>query len=104
MNIINENIRKNRINNDINIEFPIENKYFENIINNIKNFGRFNINNDLDSLILKNKDELFKFYNLLSSKIKSLNMRLLYRASRDGLNLNSLKNKINNKSNLIFLF
>ena len=104
INIINENISKNRINNDINIEFPIENKYFENIINNIKNFGCFNINNDLDSLILKNKDELFKFYNLLSSKIKSLNMKLLYRASRDGLNLNSLKNKINNKSNLIFLF
>ena len=70
INIINENISKNRINNDINIEFPIENKYFENIINNIKNFGCFNINNDLDSLILKNKDELFKFYNLLSSKIK----------------------------------
>ena len=31
-------------------------------------------------------------------------MKLLYRSSRDGLKLNDLKNKINNKSNLIFLF
>ena len=31
-------------------------------------------------------------------------MKLLYRSSRDGLGLNDLKNKIDNKSNLIFLF
>ena len=31
-------------------------------------------------------------------------MKLLYRASKDGLNLNNLRDKINNKSNLIFLF
>ena len=30
-------------------------------------------------------------------------MKLLYRSSRDGLGLNDLRNKINNKSNLIFL-
>ena len=30
-------------------------------------------------------------------------MKLLYRSSRDGLGLNNLKDKINNKSNLIFL-
>jgi hypothetical protein len=31
-------------------------------------------------------------------------MKLLYRSSRDGLLFNDLKNKIDNKSNLIFLF
>ena len=31
-------------------------------------------------------------------------MNLLYRASRDGLNLSNLRDRINNKSNLIFLF
>ena len=31
-------------------------------------------------------------------------MKILYRASKDGLKINNLKNKINNKSNLIFLF
>ena len=32
------------------------------------------------------------------------NIKLLYRSSRDGLKLDDLKNKINNKSNLIILF
>jgi len=102
--IINENIKKNKINNNIIFDFPIENEYFENLMNNIKHFGRFNILNGLNSLILKNNDELNKFYNLLSNKIKIKNMKLLYRSSRDGLSLNNLKDKINNKSNLIFLF
>ena len=31
-------------------------------------------------------------------------MKILYRASKDGFSLNNLKNKIDNKSNLIFLF
>ena len=31
-------------------------------------------------------------------------MKLLFRSSRDGLKLDNLKNKINNKSNLIILF
>ena len=45
-----------------------------------------------------------KFINLLSTKIKIENIKLLYRSSRDGLQLNNLRDKINNKSNLIFLF
>ena len=32
------------------------------------------------------------------------NVKLLYRANRDGLKLDNLNKKINNKSNLIFLF
>ena len=31
-------------------------------------------------------------------------MKLIYRATKDGLNLQNVVNKINNKSNLIFLF
>ena len=86
--------------------FHLENEHFENIMKNIKSFCQFkeyNLN-EIDSLILKNKDELNKFINLLSNKIKIKNMKLLYRSSRDGLSLNNLKDKINNKSNLIFLF
>ena len=70
-----------------------------------KSFDQFIIPiNNLDSLILKNKDELNKFNNLFSNKINIKNIKLLYRTSRDGFNLNILKDKINNKSNLIFLF
>ena len=57
-----------------------------------------------DTLILRNKDDLDKFYNLLSSRVKIKNIKLLFRANKDWLNLKTLKDKINNKSNLIFLF
>ena len=104
INIINENIKNYKINNDIKIDFDLENEYFDNFIYTIKSFGILYASNDLDSLILKNKDDLNKFSNLLSKKIKIKKMKLLYRASKDGLNLNNLRDKINNKSNLIFLF
>ena len=104
INIINENIKNYKINNDIKIDFDLENEYFDNFIYTIKSFGILYASNDLDSLILKNKDDLNKFSNLLSKKIKVKKMKLLYRASKDGLNLNNLRDKINNKSNLIFLF
>ena len=104
INIINENIKNYKINNDIKIDFDLENEYFDNFIYTIKSFGILYASNDLDSLILKNKGDLNKFSNLLSKKIKVKKMKLLYRASKDGLNLNNLRDKINNKSNLIFLF
>ena len=63
-----------------------------------------NKNIDIDSLILKNPDEINKFNNLLNNQIKIKNIKLLYRASRDGMKLENIKEKINNKSNLIFLF
>ena len=34
---------------------------------------------EIDSVILKNKDEFKKFYTLLSSKININNMKLLYK-------------------------
>ena len=104
INIINDNIKKCKNNNDSNIEFNIQQEYFNNLINSIKSLGKISDKYDIDSLILKNKDDINKFYNLLSNKIKINNMKLLYRANRDGLKLDNLNKKINNKSNLIFLF
>ena len=104
INIINDNIKKYKNNNDLNIECNIQPEDFNNLINSIKSLGKIYDKYDIDSLILKNKDDINKFYNLLSNKIKINNMKLLYRASRDGLKLDNLNKKINNKSNLIFLF
>jgi len=75
------------------------------LIENIKTFGNiYFINYKLDSLIIKNKDDIDKFYELISNKIKINNIELLYRASKDGLEFKNLINKINNKSHLVFLF
>ena len=106
INLINDNIKKCKLNENINIQFNIENEYFDNYIKSIKSLGQISdiFKFDIDSLILKNKEDINKFYNLISNQIKINNIKLLYRSSRDGLKLNDLKNKINNKSNLIFLF
>ena len=107
MNLIFEGIKKYKINNNTKIEFNIKDENYDNFIKQIKSLGNiYDITDktNLDSLILKNRDELNKFYNLLSSQIKINQIKLLFRSSRDGLTLNKLKEKINNKSNLIFLF
>ena len=69
---------------------------------NIENFGYLSI--DIDTLILKNENDMNKFFELIKVKEKIYGMNLLYRASRDGLNYLNIVNKINNKSNLIFLY
>ena len=105
--IINNNIKKCKNNNDIKVGFNLGDEYLDKLIKNIKELGKiYDISPilNLDSLILKNKDELDKFYSLLLNQIKINNMKLLFRSSRDGLKLDNLKNKINNKSNLIILF
>ena len=71
---------------------------------NIKLFGKLYSKSNIDSSIIVNKDEADELYNLLSIQIKIKNMKLLYRSSKDGFGLKNIKNKINNKSNLIFLF
>ena len=102
INIINENIEKCKINSEMNIEVNLEEEHTNNLMKYIKSLGNYDISN-LDSLILKNKEEFNKFSKLLSSQIKINNMKLLYRSSRDGLKLANLRDKINNKTNLIFL-
>ena len=106
INEINENIKKCNLNKDDIIEFSsIET--LDALTNKLKSFG--NVKRklkyiDINSLILKNEDDLKKFQGLLSSYIDLNNIQLLYRASRDGLNFESIVQKINNKSNLIFLY
>lgn len=98
-------ITKLKVNNNLKIEYNLKDEDFDNLIENIKTFGNiYFINNKLDSVIIKNKDDIDKFYELISNKIKINNIKLLYRASKDGLEFKSLINKINNKSNLVFLF
>ena len=45
-----------------------------------------------------------KFLSLVKSSIKINNLNLLYRSSRDELKYLNIINKINNKSNLLFLY
>ena len=103
INIMNDNVKKNNMNNEIKINFIHED--IDNFIQTIKNFGKiFNFNELFDSLILRNTDDLFKFCQLISKQIKLNSTRLLYRSTRDSLNYESYVNKINNKSNLLFLY
>ena len=106
MNLIIDGIKKYKINNDIKSEFNIEDEKYDNFIKHIESLGNIKVKTNIDSLILKSEDEFIKFYNLISSQINinKNNITLLYRLSRDGLNLDKVKEKINNKSNLIFLF
>ena len=104
ISLINDNIKKYKMNEEINIAFDTEEEYYNNFIKSIKSLGNFYDLSNIDSLILKNKEDLIKFDNLISTKIKIFNIKLLYRSSRDGLTLNILKDKINNKSKLFFLF
>jgi len=105
--LINDNIKKINLNSSIEFEFDLGEEKFEEYVSKIKTLGQLkekNKNIDIDSLILKNPDEINKFNNLLNNQIKIKNIKLLYRASRDGMKLENIKEKINNKSNLIFLF
>ena len=96
--IINGSIEKYNKNNKINFKFNAD---INDIILKIKSFG--NLSN-LDSLILNNKDSFNKFDSLIDNPKITYNMNLIYRSSRDGFNYLSIVNKINNKSNLIFLY
>ena len=99
INLINESIKKYNQNNNINYEFYSD---IENFIDNIKNFGL--LLSSFNTLILKNNKIITKFLSLIGPDIKLKKMNLIYRSSRDELNYLSIVNKINNKSNLIFLY
>ena len=98
INVINESINKYNKNDKRNIQFYAET---DNLIKKIKNYGCLS---NFDSLILKNEDDINKFYKIFENDEMINNMNLLYRSSRDGFNYLSIVNKINNKSNLIFLY
>ena len=106
INEINENIKKCNLNRDEIINFNSI-KAIDALIDSIKAFGTLNKKsscNNIDTLILKNKEEIKKFFDLVSNNIEINNIQLLYRASRDGLNFENIVEKTNNKSNIIFLY
>jgi len=98
VNLINENIKKNKSNNNEDIIFKCNEEI---LINKIKIFGEIF---KIDSLILKIIDDIIKFNKFVDINDEIKNLNLLYRSSRDGFNYLSIVNKINNKSNLIFLY
>ena len=98
INTINDNIKKYNQNNKINYKYYCD---FDNLINEIKNFDLLS---NFDSLILKNTNDINKFLSLIETNVKINNTNLLYRSTRDGFNYLSIVKKINNKSNLIFLY
>ena len=95
INLINENIKKCNLNKEEIIEFS-SNKKIDDFINEIKTFGQVSKQLDIDTVILKNKDDLIKFNNLMSNCLKIDNIKLLYRATRDGDTTNSFHKKCNN--------
>ena len=104
LNLIDEKIKQSKSEQEKNNEFYMEQESYDNLIKIIKSFGEIYNKFNIDSLILKNQENIYKVYALISTQIKINNMKILYRASKDGFSLNNLKNKIDNKSNLIFLF
>ena len=98
INSINEKI-KNWKNEGIknNCFFKEDNSLFEKINN-------YDVLFDFDTLILKSEEDFKKFFGLITLNEKINSLKLIYRSSRDGFNYLSIVNKINNKSNLIFLY
>ena len=101
INLINDIIKKCNKDNYIKIEFQPKEEENLNFIQQIKTFGNIFY---FDSLILKNDDNYYKFYKLVLNNEKINNMKLIYRSTVDGFNYLSIVNKVNNKSNLIFLY
>ena len=103
INIINEKIKKCNSNIEQKLEFEPNEEQIDNLMRTIKTFKILN-DNKFDSLILKSEVDENKFKLLIQSQLKINEPKLLFRASRDQLNYLNVVNKINNKSNLIFLY
>ena len=58
----------------------------------------------LNSSILKNINDIDKLYSFISNYKKINNIKLIYKATQDGDTFLNVANKINNKSNLVFLY
>ena len=106
INSLKENIKKCEKFDEYKIMFVPKDESIDTFIESIKKFGEINVLPFYfeDSRIIKNKEDSMKLIKLLSTQIKISNMRLLYRATRDGLEFNNVSDKINNKSNLIFIY
>ena len=99
--LINELLKQVIILTEESSEFKNEIKLLNDKLNNIKKrLDKI----DLNSSILNNALDFEKFYSFLKFNEKIDNIKLIYKATRDGDNYISVMNKINNKDNLIFLF
>ena len=87
IHIINDNIKKCKINIDIKFYFIPDAEDNDDFIKSIKTFGKIgNSLLNLDSLILKNKDDINKFYKLISNHLDIKNIKSiksLYKSSID---------------------
>ena len=104
---IKNNIEKSKSINKFKINFIFDDNDFNEYTKSIKSLGSISSNNLLefkDSLILKTKEDLEKFQKLISQKLEINKIKLIYRKSRDGFGYDNIVNKIDNKSNLIFLY
>ena len=104
---INDNIKNSQKFKYIKINFLPKEEAINEFIQIIKKFGMINVvipKYFEDSLVLKNKENLNKLIELLSNEIGIFNTKLLYRATRDGYTFKNIVDKLNNKSNLIFIF
>jgi hypothetical protein len=96
INKINENIKKCKLNNEMNIDFTPEEKEINEFLNNIKNFGK--IKNDemyLNSDIIKN-NEIQMISNWINPNA-NLKFKLLYKVSRDGDRISTFTEKVKGK-------
>ena len=98
INSINEKI-KNWKKDGIKINYFF--KEDNSLLEKIKNYDALF---DFDTLIIKSEEDFKKFFGLITLNEKINDLKLIYRSSRDGFNYLSIVNKINNKSNLIFLY
>ena len=80
--------------------------FFENndFYSSIKSFGKIILFNSEESFILKKEEDLIKFIEIILRKIKINKIKLIYQSSKEGFKYDSIVNKINNESNLIFLY
>ena len=110
INLITSNLKKYNLNNNITkIKFLPRDTALNNFLLNIKKFGdiyinKFNNINSLNSIILKDNEDYYNFYEILSERIKINNIRLIFSSTKDGLSYQSIVKNVYNKSNLIFLF
>ena len=102
INLINNNVKKCKLNQNKKIEFNINNEISNKIIENIKDFGKININTGLVNKIIKNEDEANELSEFLF-KEKIIKFNLLYQATRDGDKISDIINKIEGYSPTLFL-
>ena len=100
-----QKVKKFKFNNENNIiQYELEEESIKNIIKTIKSIGIVNIKSKFDSLIIKNESDLNKLENLVFNNEKKFKGKTLYRFTKDGIDITTIIDKINNKSNLLFLY